>query len=68
MMPAFKRSLKIKELLKPTRCQAIFLPTYSPDLDKIEQFWARLKKPVSKLVKECKTLFDAVRAAFLDLS
>lgn len=65
---SFHRKQKIKELLKPARCEVIFLPTYSPDLNKIEKFWARLKKQVSKLVKECETLFDAVRAGFMALS
>jgi transposase len=31
---------KIKELLKPARCEVIFLPPYSLDLNKIEKLWA----------------------------
>ncbi|OYQ63035.1 hypothetical protein B9G53_19450 [Pseudanabaena sp. SR411] len=42
----------------------MFLPPYSPDLNKIEKFWARLKQHVSKIIGQCESLWDAVQQAF----
>ncbi|MUL37458.1 transposase [Gloeocapsopsis dulcis] len=33
-------------------CNFLFLPLYSPDLNKIEQFWARLKNYLRKFLDE----------------
>jgi transposase len=59
---------KIKKLIKQAGCEVIFLPTYSPDLNKIEKFWARLKNYVCKMLTEGKNLIDAVNEAFIVLS
>ncbi|WP_254923746.1 hypothetical protein [Pseudanabaena sp. SR411] len=40
------------------------MPPYSPDLNKIEKFWARLKQHVSKIIGQCESLWDAVQQAF----
>lgn len=42
----------------------IFQPTYSPDLNMIEHFWAWLKKKLRKLLPEHPSLEDAISAAF----
>ncbi|BAQ65362.1 transposase [Geminocystis sp. NIES-3709] len=55
-------------MIKQTGCEVIFLPSYSPDLNKIEKFWARLKNYVSKIITEGKNLIDAVNEAFIVLS
>lgn len=65
---SFHPVAKIKELFKSARCEVIFLPPYSPDLNKIEKFWARLKNYVSQILSQCQNLFMAVREAFLQLS
>ncbi|WP_376750910.1 transposase [Microcystis wesenbergii] len=31
-------------------CEVLFLPAYSPDINKIEKFWARLKNYVSQII------------------
>ncbi|NES83204.1 MAG: hypothetical protein F6K10_18350 [Moorea sp. SIO2B7] len=46
----------------------MFLPAYSPDLNKIEKFWARLKNYVSKIINNFDSLVNAVSRAFRDLS
>jgi len=42
----------------------IFQPAYSPDLNKIEKFWAWLKKKLRKILPDYATLEDAICAAF----
>jgi transposase len=59
---------KIKKLIAQAGCEVIFLPAYSPDFNKIEKFWARLKKHLSKIVNDFDSLPDAVSQAFRDLS
>ncbi|MCL1912238.1 MAG: transposase [Leptospirales bacterium] len=42
----------------------IFQPAYSPDLNKIEKFWAWLKNKLRKILTHYATLEDAICAAF----
>ena len=42
----------------------IFQPAYSPDLNKIEKFWAWLKRKLRKILPDYATLEDAICAAF----
>lgn len=65
---SFHPETRIRELAKQANCEVIFLPPYSPDLNKIEKFWARLKNYVSKIMGEHETLWDAVAEAFRHLS
>ncbi|MBN4000702.1 MAG: transposase [Nostoc sp. LPT] len=46
----------------------LFLPPYSPDLNKIEKFWARLKNQLYKIVHQFENFWDAVNFAFKLLS
>ncbi|WP_174237776.1 transposase, partial [Microcystis aeruginosa] len=57
------KSLKIESVLTNS-FYAIFLPAYSPDLNKIEKFWARLKNYVSQIINDSENLVDAVSKAF----
>ncbi|AFY38266.1 transposase [[Leptolyngbya] sp. PCC 7376] len=59
---------RIQTLVAKAGCEVIFLPPYSPHLNKIEKFWGRLKKEVSKLIKKTEDLFDAIRIAFCSMS
>ena len=59
---------RIRQLVRQAGCEVIFLPPYSPDLNKIEKFWARLKNYVSKIIGQCESLWDAVQKAFCHLS
>jgi transposase len=38
----------IRDRIERAGCQVVFLPPYSPDLNKIETVWARIKHPVRK--------------------
>ena len=44
---SFHRKAKLKKLLKKAQCRLLALPPYSPDLNKIEQLWHRIKTLVS---------------------
>jgi hypothetical protein len=37
------KSPKVKELIESAGCRLIYLPTYSPDLNPIENYWASMK-------------------------
>ena len=36
---SIRRTLKIKELFQKAKCKLVFLPPYSPDLNKIKPQW-----------------------------
>ena len=40
---SFHKSQKTNELIEAAGCKVIFLPSYSPDLNPIEKFWANMK-------------------------
>jgi putative transposase len=48
--------------------EVIFLPSYSPDLNKIEKFWAKLKRYVSQLVSNGESLISGFDVALRKLS
>ncbi len=45
----FHKSLRIHEAFKNAGVRLLFLPPYSPDLNPIEQFWARLKAHIRRI-------------------
>ncbi|OYQ62444.1 IS630 family transposase, partial [Pseudanabaena sp. SR411] len=59
---------RIRQLVRQTGCEVLFLPPYSPDLNKIEKFWTRLKNYVCKVIGQCESLWDTVSQAFCYLS
>jgi len=65
---SFHKSDRIRELIEQAGCQVVFLPPYSPDLNKIEKFWARIKHDVRKTLHQFDTLWDALDNAFRVLS
>lgn len=65
---SFHPKERIKKLLAKAGCEVLFLPAYSPDLNKIEKFWARLKNYVSQIINDSENLVDAVSKAFRHLS
>ncbi len=40
----FHKSEESRKLIEKAGCRILFLPTYSPDLNPIEIFWANFKK------------------------
>jgi transposase len=58
------RKEKLFEIAKQHNVTLIFQPPYSPDLNKIEKFWAWLKKEIRTALKKCDTLMDAICYCF----
>lgn len=65
---SFHKSHRTQELIEQAGCKLLFLPPYSPDLNKIEKFWARLKNYLRKCLQGFEDLWDAVDHAFRQLS
>jgi transposase len=62
---SFHRQAVLSELLAAVGCQLLPLPAYSPDLNKIEPQWQRLKSKVAQDRKVYPSFWDKVDAAFL---
>jgi transposase len=52
------------QLAEDAKMRVIFQPAYSPDLNKIEKFWAWLKKSLRNIIVNFDTLEDAICDAF----
>ena len=48
---SFHKSSRIQTLIEPATGTLLFLPPYSPDFNKIEKFWARLKSFLEKSIQ-----------------
>ncbi len=54
----------IREIVEDAGCEIWYLPTYSPDLNKIENWWSVLKTWMKQMLPEFKTVRECVDAAF----
>ncbi len=57
-------SSKTEELIKNKKCEILYLPKYSPELNKIENYWAVFKKYIRKNYEYFKTLEEMARYVF----
>jgi len=55
----FHKGGRIQSLIEQAGCKVLYLPPYSPDLNKIEKCWAWLKSRIRK----CLDAFDCLRDA-----
>jgi transposase InsO family protein len=65
---SFHKSEHLREMIEQAGCELLFLPPYSPDFNKIEKFWARLKQYLGQTLALFDGLQDAVDDAFRKLS
>lgn len=56
----FHKGGRIEQLIQDAGCQLLYLPPYSPDLNKIEQCWAWLKSRIRKQLAQFESLRDAM--------
>ena len=61
---SFHKSPKLKALIEAAGCELLFLPPYSPDLNPIEHWWAKLKAWIRKVKLTGMTLQDALHKVF----
>lgn len=60
----FHKSNQTEKLIKKAECQLIFLPPYSPDLNPIEKFWAKMKKWIRNQWINFQGLYSALQMFF----
>lgn len=56
----FHKGGRIQLLIESVGCQLLYLPPYSPDLNKIENCWSWLKSRIRHCLKEFNCLRDAM--------
>ena len=61
---SFHKGQRIETLISEAGCELWYLPTYSPDLNKIEHWWFVLKNIMRQTWDEFQTFRDCVDAAF----
>ncbi len=56
----FHKGGHIQELIQNVGCELLYLPPYSPDLNKIEKCWSWLKSQIRKKLDQFDCLRDAI--------
>jgi transposase len=56
----FHHGGRIAQLIQDAGCQLLYLPPYSPDLNRIEKCWAWLKSRIRKQLDNSDNLRDAI--------
>jgi len=56
----FHKGGRIEELIQDAGCTLLYLPPYSPDLNKIEQCWSWIKSRIRKKLDQFDCLRDAI--------
>jgi transposase len=56
----FHKGGRIEQLIQNAGCKVLYLPPYSPDLNKIEQCWSWLKSRIRKQLEQFDCLRDAI--------
>jgi transposase len=55
---AFHKSKRTLELIEAAGCRVLFLPPYSPDLNKIEPMWANIKQRLRSYYDHSLSFFE----------
>lgn len=56
----FHKRKEIEVLIRGVGASVLFLPTYSPDLNPIENYWFRIKNYIRKIASNFTDFFEAV--------
>ena len=65
---SFHRKPKTRQLIEEAGCSVIYLPSYSPDFNPIEEWWAILKAKIKAIMPEQKQLSNAIESAFKNMN
>ena len=57
---SFHHGGRIEALIEAAGCKVMYLPPYSPDLNRIEKCWAWIKSRVRKLLRDSYNLREAI--------
>jgi transposase len=63
-MPLFISGETIRKIVEEAECELWYLPAYSPDLNKIENWWSALKTRMKQMLPEFKTVRECVDTTF----
>lgn len=63
---SFHKGEDIRKIVEEAEVEIWYLPPYSPDLNKIENWWAVLKTWMKQKLKEFETVRECVDAAFMN--
>lgn len=58
----FHHGGRIAELIEGVRCKVVYLPAYSPDLNRIEKCWGWLKSRIRKLLRGANSLREVMES------
>lgn len=61
----FHHGGRIAQLIEAAGCQLVYLPPYSPDLNRSEKCWAWLKSWIRKGLSTAASLRDAMEAVLM---
>lgn len=64
---SFHRKPRTRELIENAGCRLIYLPSYSPDFNKIESWWAVLKARIKAILPNADSLIHAIESAFQNM-
>jgi transposase len=62
----FHHGGRIPELIEAAGCRLLYLPAYSPDLNRIEKCWAWLKSRIRKCLSDSTSLRQAIESVLKD--
>lgn len=64
----FHKGGRIEQLIREAGCELLYLPPYSPDLNKIERCWSWLKSRIRKQLEQFDCLRDAIEDVLRSVS
>lgn len=56
----FHKDEKTRKLIKRAKCELLYLPAYSPDLNPIERYWSKMKRWLRENREKFDSLLDAI--------
>lgn len=58
----FHKSEKTRQIIAEAKCELVYLPTYSPELNPIEKYWAKLKRWLRENKDRFNDLLEAIKS------